>query len=373
MSVEKLRRKSGAVVWRVRWREAGRNRSRVLSTHRDAADFDAELRRCKRAGTLAQLDAGSETLDGYVTGTWWPGHTGHLAASTRVRYAELYDCQISPHLGSTPLRDLTADVIGRWQAERLAVARRDGRGHEQTLKALTLLGAILQRALEGGRIVANPQRMVRRARRLKTAEVRPLAPSQVEAMRAAASPRDRTLIGVLAYAGLRPGEALTLRWRHVQERTIVVDAAKTGERRTVRLLAPLATDLAEWRMACGRPSDAALVFGSRDGEVWSKAAYQSWRRRSFGRACEAARLGQVTPYTLRHSFCSLLLAEGRSVIYVARQLGHGARLTLGTYGHVIDELDGSERVDAEAAIRAARRAHVPVSYLPAGGEASAAS
>ena len=125
--------------------------------------------------------------------------------------------------------------------------------------------------------------------------------------------------------------------------------------------------------AWGRPSDAALVFGSRDGEVWSKSAYQSWRRRSFGRACEAARLGQVTPYTLRHSFCSLLLAEGRSVIYVARQLGHGARLTLGTYGHVIDELDGSERVDAEAAIRAARSAHVPVSYLPAGGEASAAS
>jgi hypothetical protein len=29
------------------------------------------------------------------------------------------------------------------------------------------------------------------------------------------------------------------------------------------------------------------------------------------------------------------------VIYVARQLGHDARLTLGTYGHVIDELDGA--------------------------------
>jgi len=46
-----------------------------------------------------------------------------------------------------------------------------------------------------------------------------------------------------------------------------------------------------------------------------------------------------TPYDLRHSFASLPLHEGRSVIYVARQLGHGARLTLGTYGHVIDELD----------------------------------
>ena len=56
------------------------------------------------------------------------------------------------------------------------------------------------------------------------------------------------------------------------------------------------------------------------------------------------------------------MAEGRSVIYVARQMGHGAALTLGTYGHVIDELEGVEGVDAEDAIRAAREAHVPVSY-----------
>jgi hypothetical protein len=44
----------------------------------------------------------------------------------------------------------------------------------------------------------------------------------------------------------------------------------------------------------------------------------------------------------------------RSVIYVARQLGHDARLTLSTYGHVIDELDEAPRTAAEDAIRAAR-------------------
>jgi hypothetical protein len=42
------------------------------------------------------------------------------------------------------------------------------------------------------------------------------------------------------------------------------------------------------------------------------------------------------------------------VIYVARQLGHDARLTLGTYGHVIDELDGMPHIDAETAITSAR-------------------
>jgi site-specific recombinase XerD len=57
---------------------------------------------------------------------------------------------------------------------------------------------------------------------------------------------------------------------------------------------------------------------------------------------------------LRHSFASLLLHEGRSVIYVARQLGHDARLTLSRYGHVIDELEDQPRVDAEQAIKEAR-------------------
>jgi hypothetical protein len=39
---------------------------------------------------------------------------------------------------------------------------------------------------------------------------------------------------------------------------------------------------------------------------------------------------------------------------VARQLGHDARLTLSTYGHVIDELDDVPRIDAETAIAEAR-------------------
>ena len=61
-------------------------------------------------------------------------------------------------------------------------------------------------------------------------------------------------------------------------------------------------------------------------------------------------------YDLRHSFASLLLHEGRSVIYVARQVGHDARLTLTRYGHVIDELEDRPRIEAEAAIAEARLA-----------------
>jgi hypothetical protein len=43
------------------------------------------------------------------------------------------------------------------------------------------------------------------------------------------------------------------------------------------------------------------------------------------------------------------------VIHVARQLGHDARLTLTRYGHVVDELEDTPRIEAEVAIADARR------------------
>jgi integrase len=103
-------------------------------------------------------------------------------------------------------------------------------------------------------------------------------------------------------------------------------------------------------MASGRPDDHDLVFPGRNGQPWTQAAYQSWLRRAFARAVRAAGLSHARPYDLRHSFASLLLHEGRSVIYIARQLGHDARLTLMRYGHVIDELDDTPLIEAEAAI-----------------------
>lgn len=86
MSVEKVRRAGGEVVWRVRWRQHGRNRARTFSSRRDAADFDAELRRHRRAGGLTAIDAGTETLGEYVTGTWAATHAATLAPKTRGHY-----------------------------------------------------------------------------------------------------------------------------------------------------------------------------------------------------------------------------------------------------------------------------------------------
>ena len=171
---------------------------------------------------------------------------------------------------------------------------------------------------------------------------------------------------MLAYAGLRPGEALALTWDHVRERTILVERAlalgelkttKTGRTRTVRLLAPLAADLREWRIAQGRPQDGALIFPAVDSGTWSDDAWRRryWRRRIFGPAARATGLENPRPYDLRHSFVSLLLAESANVVEVARQAGHSPTVTLSTYAHLFEELDGADRSSAEDRIRHARR------------------
>ncbi len=123
------------------------------------------------------------------------------------------------------------------------------------------------------------------------AEVRPLAPASVELLRQTVlglarkgrvddrrmRQRDAVLISLLAHAGLRPQEARGLTWRNVRENTLLVDAPKTGQRRTVRLLAPLRQDLAGWRMVLGRPADSTPIIPAQDGGVWSEFAYEQWR------------------------------------------------------------------------------------------------
>lgn len=435
MSVEKRLLRNGRASWRVRWREGGRNRARAFAYKRDADAFDVEIRRRERLGELGMLDAGRETLADFAREWWRVYAEPNLARTTLEGYAFLWDRHVLPRLGGFELRRLTPEIIEGFRAD----LERAGVGPASVRKTLTILQGVLQRAVVWGRIPGNPAAAIRKPSQRRVRLVRPLAPTTVEAIRArllrCERRGDAALVSVLAYAGLRPGEALALRWGDVRERTLVIERAialgeekttKTGRARSVRLLAPLASDLAEWRLASGRPDEGALVFPARSGGPWSDFAWRNWRRRIFtpvaaatglaeararagltqaqladrldvalavvaawedgsrplaanrlaelesaltpaGRQGDSAqrdkaRLTGTRPYDLRHSFVSLLLADGASVIEVAQQAGHSPTMSLNTYGHVIEELAGAERRPAEETIREAREALVPLTY-----------
>jgi hypothetical protein len=101
---------------------------------------------------------------------------------------------------------------------------------------------------------------------------------------------------------------------------------------------------------------------SRQGAARADDDYRNWRKRKFAPAACAAGLVSARPYDLRHSFVSLLIQEGLSVVEVARQAGHSPEECLRTYTHVFEEFDPADRTTAEERIRVARRSDVRVLY-----------
>jgi integrase len=375
MSVEWVQRGHGRVA-RVRWRdESGREHSKVIGSRRDALVFDAEIRRRKRLGELAQMDDGKQALDAFAE-RWWTEHAVDLAESTRRCYAAMYDKHLLPRLGTLTLREVTPVTVMELKRELQC----QGVGLAAISKALVVGQSIFGHAVRCGHVKQNPFAAVPKPTRKRVRTVNCLPPVKVEAIRdellQRRRMRDATIISLLAYAGLRPQELQALRWRHVRERTILVEQAtsvtgelkttKNARSRTVRLLAPLASDLSEWRIANGRPTDDELLFPSRHGQSWGKEDWSNWRNRIFSPAAAAANVRISRPYDLRHAFVSLLLHEGVNPVEIARQAGHSLQTMWSTYAHTVEELVDGPRQAADDVIRAARaRPHARGGVVPA--------
>ena len=129
---------------------------------------------------------------------------------------------------------------------------------------------------------------------------------------------------------------------------------KTGKIRTVGLLAPVSEDLAAWRMSSS--GSAGLVFPRPDGEVFRDTDYRNWRKRHFDPVAAAVEASHGTPYTLRHSFASLLVQAGWNPLEIAVEMGNSPEVVQRDYSHLFREFARGERVDPEATIVAARRA-----------------
>jgi hypothetical protein len=151
MSVERVQRKNG-VVWRVRWRENGQPRSRVMGSKRDAELFEADITRRKRLGQLAQIDAGRQTVAEFAR-EWWRLHAEpNLATRTRETYAAVNDKHILPRVGGLALREVTPAVVAGLRADMQAA----GVGPAATRKALIVLQGIFSCAVNWEHVPSNP-------------------------------------------------------------------------------------------------------------------------------------------------------------------------------------------------------------------------
>jgi integrase len=363
MSVHKKVKANGDINWLVRYRASGQNRQQTFANKKQAEAFNGQVRMRQLTGEMAKIDAGRKVLAEFGE-EWWDTVSDRLSIATRQNYSTCWNNHVLPFLGEMQLRELTPRVIEEWRSDLSRADRKD----QTVKKAMNVLQTCLQKAVVWGELQVNPVREVKKPSGKRTKAVRPVAPREIEIMRdhmlKEGKDRDAALLVVLGYAGLRPGEALALRWDHVRSKTLLIEQAlahgeiketKTGAIRSVRILPALKVDLDRWRMI-STPHPSGLVFASTTNEAgpWLHEAYKSWSRKSFKVAAAAAGRPDLRPYDLRHSFASLLIREGKSVVDVAAQLGHAPTMTLSTYAHVMADLDDDDRRNADELIQEAR-------------------
>lgn len=232
-------------------------------------------------------------------------------------------------------------------------------------RTVTLLGQILELAVEYGHIQANPARGPRRklkgekprrdyldSARQITALLDTAGAMDREALAHARHVPRRAMLATLVFAGLRISELVALRWRDVDLAggwiTVAESKTDAGTGRKIKVRPVLRDVLLELRAGELELSPDAYVFGTRTGKRQNAG---NVRTRILAAAVERASerlqeagetpLPALTPHGLRRTFASLLYGIGETAPVVMAEMGHtDSGLALKIYAQAMRREEG---------------------------------
>ncbi len=275
---------------------------------------------------------------------WWVRNQAQLAENTRADYRWRLECHLLPEFGEQRIDRIDFNAVERYIAGKLAGDRPlSARSINMTV---TLLGAILERAVKRRLIEHNPAK----DKDLRVKEREPVrsylsAAGQIAALLDAAGELDRgaasnrrhikrrAMLAVLVFAGLRINELCALRWRDVDLAAgWLHTGSKTdaGRDRVVKIRGALRDELLTLRAGRGSIDQDAYVFATGRGGRMSDDNFRSRvLRATVKRANENLERAdlpplpdKLTPHSLRRTFCSLLYALGEDPGTVMDEMGH---------------------------------------------------
>ena len=209
-----------------------------------------------------------------------------------------------------------------------------GRANATINKYIKLISAIYNFMIDSDAAVSNPLARVKSLKEIKNKKIRALCTEEVQALLSKTKqvyPDFFPFLFTALFTGMRKGEILALTWDSINWITqkITVDknythgglgTPKTGKIRVIDMSNELAKVLKEWRLACPH-SELILVFPNSNGNYQSA---DNLAKRRFMPALNRAGIDKIRFHDLRHTYASLLLANGDPMKYVQHQLGHSS-------------------------------------------------
>jgi integrase len=348
-TVKRYTTASGDVLWEVRYRtpERGTTRKRGFTTKRAAEDHATKVENDKLTGAYVAPSKARTTV-GELGPSWLARQRGHLKPSAYRPLEATWRLRVEPRWGRVALGDIRPSSAQAWLASLGTGDEAEGikpLGASVVQRTHQVFSAILSDAVKDRLLVSNPAAGMKLPRKTRKRPVY-LTHEQVGALASAAG-KHEALVLMLAYTGLRWGEATGLRVHDldllrkrgtVSENavqvgsTIHVGTTKAHKQRSVPLPAFLLPYLA--RQCEGRGREDLLFPGDDGGYLQRPHTESGW----FDKAVTAAKVPRVTPHDLRHTAASLAVSAGANVKAVQRMLGHAsAAMTLDVYADLFDD------------------------------------
>jgi integrase len=292
---------------------------------------------------------------------WLALKEGSVRGSTHKGYETLLRLYVREPLGEKRLLQLT-----RPQVQAVYDSMKQKGLSPSTVKHThAALRAALNDAIEDGLLIRNPAAKVTLPLRQEHKPLRALSQEQVDSfLSVAEESRWYPLYVLLLFTGMRPSEALALKWRDIDWMRRKVSITKmlcttgTGwkfqdpkskeSRREVSIGQITAQVLLEHqeRQRAAVANTHGLVFIGETGEPVDR---HNILRREFRPLLKKAGLSEsVRLYDLRHTYATLRLLNNDNVKFVSAALGHAnIKLTLETYQHYLPGMDdgANDRVE----------------------------
>ena len=357
-----IRKKEGK--WFVFVNHNGQRKAKCVGDSRTAAVKVKQVLEAKLAlgelGLFEEAPPQMPTFGDYAD-LWMKNHARLVCKkSTASGYDGVLRQYLNPKFGPTRLDAITRNGIKGLIAEM--ITKELARGTVRN--TISVLRGIFNHAIENGLFESNPAANLGRfTRTAKTSEVKGVAltTKEVETFLDAATltcPAYHPVFLLAVRAGLRRGELVALQWGDIEfgrdhndpNRYLLVQhnyvhrqhtTTKSQKTRRVDMSRELRRVLVDMRDARQRAANLAgkediskeQVFTSPDGNILDP---DNLYHRYFLPVLAASGIRKIRLHDLRHTFGSLLIQSGASIVYVKEQMGHSSiQVTVDTYGHLI--------------------------------------
>lgn len=304
------------------------------------------------AGTWHDASQGEISFFEYVEKEWLPHK--HLEVTTRASYVSYLNKQFYPAFGNKKLNKISPLVIQDW----VTTAHAEGLSPRSIKKYHVFLSSIFRRAVRDRILVYNPCDHTELPKVIAR-KSRTLTPGEVERLVRAVPSQYRLMLETFVETGMRWGELIALRPRHIDflRRTIsveetIVETSKanspTGERfivkpypkdnepRTFGVRQAWLEEIAEHIRDNDLDRDS-LLFATKVGTPISR---NSFRTHIWLPAVRASGVDfAVRIHDLRHAHASWLLAGGSDLKSVMDRMGHAQIQTTQKYLHGLPDAD----------------------------------